>query len=103
MTWTWKDLALFTVATWGLAWLVTRARVTRSLRERVRDVPFLGELLQCIVCTGTWIGAGLALLLPWTTLVAPGLRARTALDLVLLVGWNTFFLWVVARFTGDAD
>lgn len=46
---------------------------------------------------------GLALMLPWSTLLSPGFRARTPVDLVLLVGWSVTMLWGLARTLKDAD
>ena len=103
MNWTWNDLLLFTLSVYGLSWLVTRARISAPLRERLRPVPFLGPLLQCIVCTGTWIAMGLSLLLPWSTMTSSAFRVHTPVDFLLLVGWSVSCLWILGTTLKDAD
>ena len=103
MTWTLNDLLLYTLAVYGLSWLLTRAKISAPLREILRPIPFLGPLIHCIVCTGTWISMGLALLLPWSTLTSEGLRVRTPVDLLLLTGWSVATLWGLGHLLGDAD
>jgi len=96
------DLLLFTGSVYGLAWLLTRARLTAGLRLRLTPVPFLGALLQCIVCTGTWIAMAVLVAARWSTLFSPTFRAVGPVDAVLLLGWAMATTWVIARATGDA-
>lgn len=99
----WSEALFFGAAVYGLSWLVTRARISAPLREWLRPVPFLGSLVRCIVCTGVWITLGMAALLPWTRGVPLMIRVTSGVDLLLLIGFNVTFLWLVGRFTGDAD
>ena len=103
MAWTWLDLLLFSVSVYGLAWLVTCSKLVEPLRVRVARVPLLGRLVRCVVCTATWIGFAIVLLLPQTTVFSAGFRARTVLDVVVLVGWVVAFSWGLGRALGDAD
>jgi hypothetical protein len=103
MSWTWLDLLLYTVSVYGLAWLVTQSKLFERPRNAVKKTPFIGDLVQCVVCTGTWIGAGLALLLPCASLFSPGFRMQTPIDLIVLLGWVMASTWGMARLLGDAD
>ncbi len=102
MAWTWLDLTLFTGTVYGIAWLITQSKLTQKLRESMSDVPFIGSLIQCIVCVATWIALGLALALPSTTLFSPGFRVRTFSDAVVLTAWGLAATWAIGRSLGDA-
>ena len=103
MPWTILDLALLSGATYGLAWLLTRSSLLKAPRQRVAHVPFVGELSRCIVCMAVWIGLGLVLLLPHTTLFSVTFVARTPADVLVLLGWILASSWVLGRLLGDAD
>jgi len=102
MNWTWLDLLLFTGAAYGIAWLITRSKLTRPLRSVVAGVPFLGELLQCIVCTATWVGLVLMFVLPWSTLFSSGFRVGSIVDVLVLTGWVLASSWGIGWALGDA-
>ncbi len=89
-------LVLLTGATYGWAWVVTQSSLLSAARLSVRAVPLLGELVQCIACTGAWVGLGLwwlaGLLEPSPLLITP-----------LAVGWSVFACWSLGRLLGDAD
>lgn len=97
------DLTLFLAAVYGLSWLVSCSRLARPVRARLAPVPVLGQLVHCIVCVSAWAAVGLALLLPYTTLLPESFRCRTAADVVLLVAAALASTWLVARAVGDAD
>ena len=94
---------VFVLSIYGLAWLITRARLTEPLRKRISPIPFLGPLVHCIVCTGTWVAMAALLLLPWAPLLGSDLRIQTPLDFLLAVGLCVTGLWSLARLLGDAD
>lgn len=87
------DLVLFLVATYGAAWLVAKAGVTRPLRDALTKVPtigtYLSHLVACIVCTGCWCAVGLAVLLPRVSYVSSAIQPQGPVDFAFLV-----FLWV---------
>ena len=103
MSWSWLDLVLFTGAVYGLAWLLVSSKLFERPREALRGLPGVGPLSRCIVCTATWVGIGVMLLLPWTTLFSAEFRVRTAVDGLLLVGWTVTSTWGLALLFGDAD
>ena len=101
-TWTWPDLLLFLGAVYGIVWGITKSSLLRPVRELCEEVPFLGKLVQCVVCTGTWVALALALALPCTTLFSDGFRVRTPVDVIVLVSWAVAAVWALARLLGDA-
>lgn len=66
-------------------------------------MPFIGGLLQCIVCTGAWVGLGLMTVLPTTSLFSPGFRVAGVADGAVLLGWTLAATWAIGRGLGDAD
>ena len=103
MHYTWLDLTLFTGAVYGLAWLVTQSKLFARPRAAVADVPFLGDLTQCIVCTATWVGFAAMAALPWTSLFSSGFRAASVADFLFLTGWVLASSWALGRLFGDAE
>jgi hypothetical protein len=103
MSWNWWDLVLFTGAVYGLAWLLVKSKLFERPRRVLEGVPFLGPLSRCIVCTGVWVGVGVMMLLPWTTLLSPGFRVRTVADGLVLIGWTVASTWGLAPLFDDAD
>ncbi len=95
------DLVLYSGAVYGLAWLVVKSALLEAARTRLRAAPVSRKLVDCIVCVGTWIGLALLLAMPELSTVC--IPWSTPYDLVLLLGWTVFFLWIVGRCTGDAS
>lgn len=93
---------LFSGGVYGLAWLLSRARLTRGMREFAKRIPFVGELLNCIVCTGVWVAIGIVLVMRWSNLFSPSLRELHPADGVVLVGLAVTTTWIVGRALGDA-
>lgn len=102
MRWCVLDLLLYSGAVYGIAWGVTRSKLCRPLREKLAGVRFVGELVQCIVCTATWVGLALLLLLPWSSLFSPGFRLQQPADLLFLLGWTVASTWTLSLLLGDA-
>lgn len=102
MTWTWRDLVLYTGGVYGIAWLVARSHLLAGVRARLAPVPVLGRLAQCIVCTSGWV------CIAWMLLGTPGLLSAgfavaTPTDAALLMGWTLASTWGLARLLGDAE
>jgi hypothetical protein len=97
----WLDLVLYSGATYGAAWVLTRSKLLAPIRRRLAPIPLLGYLATCIVCTGAWVALGLALLLPHVTLLA--LRPSTVADHAVLVAWAVATTWTLGSCLGDAD
>ena len=100
---TFLDMVLFTGAVYGLSWLVTRSKLAAPMRRVLQPVPFVGHLMQCIVCTSAWVAMALAALLPLSTLFSPSFRVRGPVDLAVLVGWTLMATWAMGSRLGDAD
>ena len=57
------ELGMLAVATGTISVAVTNSRLTRSLRLRYLDAPFmLGELINCGFCLSFWISLGFFML-----------------------------------------
>jgi hypothetical protein len=100
---TWQDLVVYTGSVYGLSWLVTRSKLFAPVRERLRPVPFVGHLIQCIVCTSVWVAAGVLLTLPMSSVFSPGFRVAGPVDFILLLGWTMAASWAIGKLLGDAE
>lgn len=67
MTLTPFDALILSLATWRLAYLVTREKAPFSIMKRIRARTTLGGLLSCLACGSIWTAA-LVLLLWFTPL-----------------------------------
>ena len=103
MSWSWLDLLLFSGAIYGLAWLLVKSRLFERPRTVLEGVAFFGPLSQCIVFVGVWVGVGLMLLLPWSTLFSSEFRVRSVADGLVLIGWTVASTWGLALLFDDAD
>lgn len=97
------DLILFSGSVYGLAWIVVKSKLFAPIRERCLGVPFLSDLVQCVVCTSVWTGFLIIGLLPYTTLFSQAFRERGWVDGFILTGWGVLSSWVVGSKLGDAD
>jgi len=51
------DLITWILATFGLATIIVNSTIMAPVRARVEKIsPFLGKLVNCILCTGFWSG-----------------------------------------------
>jgi len=53
-------LAIFILSCWGVTNVVAGSKLIRPIRDRLKPVPFLGDMLPCYMCAGWWVGAGLS-------------------------------------------
>lgn len=102
MQWTWQDLVLFTGSVYGLAWLITKSKIMRYGREQFGRLPYMGEVVQCIVCTATWVGFVVMAILPGANLFSAGFRVSGLIDVFILTGWVIGASWTIGRLLGDA-
>lgn len=58
------DFLIASLASWGLAYLVTREEAPFRLMARIRTRWTLGGLLTCIKCAALWTAALVVFLLP---------------------------------------
>ncbi len=99
---TWLDLLLFTGAVYGCAWGISKSGLLAGFRDAIVDVPLFGKLVQCIVCTGTWVALALVLLAPYGTVFSSGFPAHGPYDVFVLVAWSVGATWAIGRLLGDA-
>lgn len=72
-------LVIYTVAVFGLAYVIGHAEVTRALRETLHDGPgplprtrrLVVVLMECPACLGFWLGLGFGLWAPPLAAVSP--------------------------------
>ena len=67
------DLILLAVATWRLAYLITREDAPFAIMRRIRAITTLGGLLDCIYCASVWCAFGLVLIYPYAPVLVWGL------------------------------
>lgn len=91
----WVDLVVYTGATCGWSWFLTKSTLLSPVRARLLQLPFVGRVLECIICTSAWVGGAIALCLPLIDVV--GFRLHGILDLLFLAGWNLCAVWVIAE------
>lgn len=98
------DIVLFTTIVYGVAWVVSKSKLTKRARWVIQDVWFVGDLANCIVCTATWVGMWLAVLLPHVALFSLDFRVVHApIDVLALGAWSTATSWFIGQLTGDAE
>ena len=97
------DLALFTGAVYGGAWILTKSSLLRAPRAWLAPVPLAGTLARCVVCASAWVAALLALTLPATSVFSPGFRPTSVADVLVLMAWSVATSWALAQALGDAD
>lgn len=98
------DLALYTGAVYGLAWLVVRSTLAAPLRRLAGRWDFTWGLTRCVVCTGAWMALALAVVvLPRAEVFSPSARALGPWSWPVLVAWSLATTWALGRALGDAD
>ena len=95
-------LLVYTVAVYGLSWLITQSYIFEPLRtwlkhiadttkSRVLRVVFdkLEYLTNCIVCTSVWVGVFLALFAPTSRALNYGnaVAITSVADVIVWAGW----------------
>ena len=99
----WLDLVFLSGSVYGVARIITKSKLFGSIRNMCLGVPFLGDLILCIVCTSVWVGFLVMALLPYCTLVSFRVSISSPVDALLLTGWITSTTWAIGRGLGDAD
>ena len=82
------DLLILALASWRLAYLLTKEDAPFRLMARLRAITTFGGLLDCIYCASIWASIGCYLL--WQTPLAP-------LVTILAISGGAMMLW---RYTG---
>jgi hypothetical protein len=63
------SLILWTLVAFGIAQIVVESSLLEPVRLLLAPVPFVGVLVNCMLCTGTWAGFVLSLTL-WSPTAA---------------------------------
>ena len=80
-------LLIYVAAVYGIAWIVAQSSILEWPRRKVEDVPVLGDLVACTVCTSFWVALALVLAPPLLGCEASlGIAPQSLYDVVLLVG-----------------
>jgi len=82
------DLLILALASWRLAYLLTKEDLPYGIMRRIRERVTFGGLLLCIYCTSIWASIGCYLL--WQTPLAP-------IVTILAISGGAMMLW---RYTG---
>ena len=99
------NLLLFSLITYGLSWLISKAELFRLPRKFLLNFPIIGQVVHCIVCTSVWVGLAILFAAPYSNVlsqVALGWPPNK-IDIVLYVGWIISSTWIMASVLGDAD
>lgn len=96
-------LLVYTSAVYGVSWILSMSSLFEPLREKLSDVPVLGTLLQCIVCTSVWVGLLIGLLAPYTRGLFRTFLISNGADALLWAGWCAAWTWAIALKLGDAE
>ena len=108
-------LLVFTVAVFGLSFIITQSFLTESFRclvdkgaEKLHNVPVLGTIssytsymLNCIVCAAVWVAIGLMALGEYSIVISNTLPDMlNPADIPILIGWSAGSTAVLAKITG---
>ena len=111
-------LLVFTVAVFGLSFIITQSFLTESFRclidkgaEKLQNVPILrtissytSYMLNCIVCASVWIAIALMALGDHSIVISNTLPDMlNPGDIALLVGWSAGSTAVLAKLIGAFD
>ena len=51
------ELVIWLLAAYGMSQILVYGSIFQNLRDRlIRNSKFFGELIQCMMCTSTWVG-----------------------------------------------
>ncbi len=88
------DFIVFVLGVYGLAWLIVFSAIFEKTRYVLYRIPFLENLLSCIVCTSVWISAFFIIFY---------FPAEYWYTKLLLIGTTTTITWGLANLLGDTE
>ena len=56
------DLIAFVLVCWGITNILVNSKLFKPLRDRLKPVPFLGQMIYCTMCMGWWVGLAVSCL-----------------------------------------
>ena len=102
-----RDILIFVLATYGLAWLWTESTLFSPLRGWIQSV-FEGislfaiaDGIGCLICTGTWIAILVFLLRAQLGVFSSWFTMAPLLSLPLFIGLWVAAGWTLGRFNGE--
>lgn len=102
-----RDVAIFVLATYGLAWLWTQSTLFGPIRRWIQSIPesvglfSMSDGLECLICAGTWIAIGIFLLRIHLGVFSPWFTGAPLLSLPLFIGLWVAAGWTLGRFNGE--
>jgi|ETNvirnome_2_300_1030623.scaffolds.fasta_scaffold01919_5 hypothetical protein len=85
------DLIVWTLVSFGITLCVTRGKILHPIREKIlRTSTHLGQLVQCPMCFGFWVGVSLSLL--WRSVsgncILDGFYSLSINSLLYFLSWH---------------
>ena len=114
----WFGLTIFTLAVFGISFLITQSFIFEAPRELISNLAekaentrvvgtlmgYLSYLVNCVVCSSVWVSILLMLLYEDSIILSNTLPNMLNLgDLPLLIGWSAASSWILGRATGITD
>ena len=78
------DLILYTIASYGLCYILMEAKVLNFIRDKIIKIKFFEELLNCSLCTGFWTGLIIGVFAPYNNILFALYSSVTCYFLYLL-------------------
>jgi len=63
------DLIFYTLASYGLCYILMEAKVFNFIRDKVTKIKFFEELLNCSLCIGFWTGLITGVFAPYNNIL----------------------------------
>ncbi|MBM88269.1 MAG: hypothetical protein CMQ41_07795 [Gammaproteobacteria bacterium] len=114
----WFGLTIFTIAVFGLSFLITHSFLFEAPRNLLADLndktahirvlgtltTYISYLANCIVCSSVWVSILLMLIYDHSIILSNTLPDMLNLgDLPILIGWSAGTSWILGRATGITD
>jgi len=96
------NLILFILLNFGISYIITHAKIFEKIRNFFVKInpSFLGKLIMCILCTGTWIGFLLSSIYSPSYLLFTDIRVVSIFLDGMLGGITSYFLCMIYCWLG---
>jgi hypothetical protein len=96
------NFALFILFNFGISYIITHAKIFEKIRNLFIKINpgFLGKLIICILCTGTWIGFLLSVVYSPSYLLFTDIRIVSIFLDGILGGITSYFLCMLYCWIG---
>lgn len=89
---------LYFLAAFSLSWGITRSELTYPIRIRLGWLPFITQLVNCVICMGFWIGVAAAFFRITPEQLRPGFPGLILSGLV-----TSAACFIIGRYLGVVD